>query len=131
MKGIGITVVQIAPGMTGTNIDPWEGAGLAQLQEFVGGYIEAAPADERVTIWVNEEGKLNGLPRNRVAENVWRLFDEYKCLAAGDWLAGNVLITGPADENGRTTDIPEDLIEPIMEAAAQMFPEGRQPEDAP
>jgi len=131
VKGIAITVVEIMPHVTGTNIDPWEGEGLEALQAFVGGYIEAAPCDDRVTIWVNEEGKLNGLPRNRVAEMVWRLFDSYGCLASGDWLAGNVLITGPADERGRTTDIPEELVEPIMEAAGKMPGDTRQPEDAP
>jgi len=120
MKGIAITAIQIAPGMVGTNIDPWEGEGLHDLQAFVGGLIEAIPTDERVTLWVNEEGKYQGLPRNRVAENVWRLFDSYGCLASGDYIVGNMLITGPPDAFGRTTDVPEFLIEEIMEAAGKL-----------
>ncbi len=42
------------------------GAGLSDMQEAVGGYIEAVyPYDDPVVIVCHEEGKLIGLPKNR------------------------------------------------------------------
>jgi len=43
---------------------------LEQLQEAVGGYIERVPVKvngKRAWMWVNEEGKLRGLPINDLA----------------------------------------------------------------
>jgi hypothetical protein len=82
-------------------------ARLRQLQEIVGGLIEAIPSSEDVTIWVNEEGKLLGLPRNRLAEMVWAQCDAWGCLAAGDWISGNAIVLGGADDEGYSTTAPE------------------------
>ena len=52
------TTVEVSP-KNGTDYT------LAELQEFVGGYIEVIPAYKKGYILViNEEGKLEGLPRN-------------------------------------------------------------------
>jgi hypothetical protein len=83
---------------------------LSGLQAAVGGYIEAIPADESLTIWVNEEGKYQTPTRNLFAEKFWQLHDPYGCLAAGDWIAGNVVITGGCDDEGATLSAPDWVI---------------------
>lgn len=69
---------------------------LEELQRLVGGYIESVPvripvSDKPVMI-VNEEGKLKGLPRNRAATSVARLFE-------GDYVAGDAVLIDRAGED--------------------------------
>jgi hypothetical protein len=79
---------------------------LAALQGIVGGYIEAAySADRTLTFWINEEGKLHGLPVNEFATAVWWLFNP--AAVNKDVLVGPVLITGGADAVGDTLPIPD------------------------
>lgn len=40
---------------------------LATLQKAVGGYVERVVLSETLTMWVNEEGLLQGLPINMAA----------------------------------------------------------------
>jgi hypothetical protein len=83
--------------------------GLRELQAVVGGNIEAAPADESVTLWINEDGKGLDLPANRLAMDVWLRWDIYRCmLVGGDWLAGNCVVTGGVGPDGETLDLPEE-----------------------
>jgi hypothetical protein len=83
---------------------------LAELQAAVGGYIEAAPSSDHVTIWVNEDGKGLELPPNRLAMDIWLRYDVYRCILVGrDWLAGNVVITGGAGPDGETLDLRDDV----------------------
>ena len=82
-----------------------------QLNEALKGWIEAIPTDNRVTVWCNEEGKLNNLPYNPVATKFWRSVDHYGCVRAGDWIAGPVVIQGPVDSEGNNTDCPDWVIE--------------------
>jgi hypothetical protein len=85
---------------------------LQALQDILGGYIEATySADATLTFWINEEGKLHGLPVNRFATAVWWLFNP--AAINQDVLVGPVLITGGPDHNGDTLPIPD-------EAAATM-----------
>lgn len=77
-----------------------------QLNKTLGGYIEAAPTDGSLTLWVNEEGKVKGLPDNPKAQELWRLVDGYGCTST-DWLAGTVVVQGPANDEGDTTDCPK------------------------
>lgn len=66
------------------------GAGLHDMQNAVGGYIQAIyPYDELVAIVCNEEGKLQGLEVNRV------LTDEQGRVI--DVLVGNFFICGIDD----------------------------------
>lgn len=72
------TVIEVQP-KNGTDYT------LEELQEFVGGYIEVIPAYEEGNILIiNEEGKLNGLPRNGRATD---LADIY----LWDYLVGDAL----------------------------------------
>lgn len=77
------------------------------IRDGVRGLIEAVPTDETITLWVNEAGKLNGLPFNPLGQTFWRQVDAYGCIRAGDWLAGPCVITGPPDEHGDTTPLPD------------------------
>jgi hypothetical protein len=60
-----------------------------ELHEFVDGYIEIVPlGDSDLVIVVNEEGKLNGLPINNKATEVWRIHWP----TSSDFIVGNALI---------------------------------------
>lgn len=80
---------------------------LEYLQSCVGGYIEAVGLEfegQGATMYLNEEGKLNGLPVNAVAT----------VLAAGqihrsDLIVGNVVLVGAPDENGDDTGLPSEF----------------------
>jgi hypothetical protein len=81
---------------------------LRELQAAVGGYIEPIPTADDVTMWVNEEGKLQRLPVNRLAMDVWIRWDVYGCMTAGaDWIAGNCVITGGTTPSGNTRSLSE------------------------
>jgi hypothetical protein len=79
---------------------------LSVLQESVGGYIQAVDIDNETTMWVNEEGKLNQLPHNPIAQIFWNA-----TYGQGtDYIVGDIVLTGGADENGETLPLsPESL----------------------
>lgn len=62
---------------------------LETLQSLIGGYIETVPVripvSDKPTMIVNEEGKLKGLPRNKAATKIARLYD-------GDYIAGDAVL---------------------------------------
>lgn len=72
---------------------PFDGS-FDDVSRIVGGSVECAPTDGRVTVFVNEEGKLLRLPANIVADAAWSLFDSHGCIEHGDNLCGNVVIVG-------------------------------------
>lgn len=88
------------------------------LSDGVGGLIEAVPGDGTYIIWVNEEGKVLGLPHNPLGEGLWFLIDSHGCLAAGDWMAGPCVITGPIDDDGETTAVTVDVVLAVASMAA-------------
>lgn len=66
--------------------------GLRSLQAEVGGYIEAVyPYEDTVALLVNEEGKIEGLPYNRVLRN-----EDGKIY---DIVAGTFLVVGLGEED--------------------------------
>jgi hypothetical protein len=71
---------------------------LEDLQRAVGGYVEAVDlqiAGSAATMWINEEGKLVSDPeRNFKADLI--------CPLAGDWIAGDVALTGGVGPEGET-----------------------------
>lgn len=102
MKGLTITVADDGSGYSLSEFD----GDLRELQAAVGGYVEAIPTADAVTMWVNEEGKINVLPVNRLAMDVWIRFDAYGCMRAGDWIAGSCVVTGGTGKRGETLDLP-------------------------
>lgn len=90
-------------------------AALVALQEVVGGRVEAvvlgpgnvvAPGH---ALYLNEEGKLNGLPVNEIATRMTR-----GVLAFNDMIVGDVALVGPADEDGDETDPDEAVLERVL-----------------
>lgn len=76
---------------------------LAELQEAVGGYIEAIRLKDHVA-YINEEGKLQGLPSNAMGTLVaW----QHGGISLRDQIVGDMIILGPTDENGKDTDVQE------------------------
>lgn len=88
---------------------PREGS-LKPLQQAVEGLVQcvALPMNG-FDMWLNEEGKLIGLLTNQAATKVWE--SEY---GPTDVMAGNVVITGPADEEGYITDLSEEVAETLQ-----------------
>ena len=44
---------------------------LEEMQKFVGGYVERLRLKNGHTLYVNEDGRLNGLPTNKIATALW------------------------------------------------------------
>ena len=60
-------------------------------------------------MWINQEGKLDGLPVNRLAMAVWLHWDSHHCMSAGrESLAENVVVTGGSGRRGGTLGLPVD-----------------------
>lgn len=95
---------------------------LRWYQEKLGGYIEAVTirtiltdsgmTDVNCTVFVNEEGKLHGLPTNHRATDLC-------AVEIGGWIrdviVGAAVVTGPADYEGETTSCPNDVVAIIRE----------------
>lgn len=83
------------------------------LQKQVAGYIE--PVDvtmdgQEVTMYVNEEGKLQGLPYNPRAT-----FLAQDSIMAFDYIAGDVVVVGPVDDEGDDTGLTEAQVEALQQ----------------
>ena len=71
---------------------------LSALQKGVGGYIEPVDLANKLTMWVNEESKLNGSAHNAIASAWWNaIHPDYF-----DLMFGDVVFTGGTDEEGNT-----------------------------
>lgn len=85
--------------------------GYQDYNEAVGGYIEAlgSPfADHpKVTVYINEEGKIHNLPRNELAT---RAMLNSGLIATDDYIVGPAIVVGFDPGTG------EDLDAPIIEA---------------
>lgn len=80
-----------------------EGSQLKELQEAVGGWIQAVDLSDTLTMWLNEEGKLNGLPLNTQATDLWE-----EVYGKTDFIVGNVIFTGGTGDEGETLGLNED-----------------------
>lgn len=78
---------------------------LDYLQKQVGGYIEAVGIDRMAplppfSMYLNEEGKLEGLPLNRRATLLAR-----GTIGRNDYIAGTAVLCGPVDDDGYDTGL--------------------------
>ena len=62
---------------------------LDELQEICGGYVEPIELDDKRTMWVNEMGKVIGLPYNDEATTI---AIESGAISSEDFILGDVLI---------------------------------------
>jgi uncharacterized protein DUF3846 len=79
--------------------------GLTEMKEIVGGWIEAVQLGDGSTMYLNEEGRLHGLPVNLTATNVCGLGGRPDLMLQG--IVGDVFIVGPTDPEGNDTDLTE------------------------
>jgi len=70
---------------------------LKPMNDIVGGYIEAVYLSSTAVLICNEEGKLNGLPMNRIVR--------------GGMIVGTFFIAGYVDDEGEFTSISDADIE--------------------
>jgi hypothetical protein len=95
---------------------------LDYLQGVVGGLIEAVHLDQVLTdsgrrdvdatVFLNEEGKLIGLPVNPRATDLC-------ALAIGGWvldvICGDVIVVGPPGPEGEETPCPDEIVSIVAE----------------
>ena len=82
----------------------------------VHGYIEPVYLDGAVA-YVNEEGKLEGLPRN---ERATALAHAHNAIYGDDWIAGNMLITGECDDEGEMMPLTTEWINANLKEIANV-----------
>ena len=70
-------------------------------------------------MWVNEEGKMDGLPYNNIAS---RLFDKVFGVFV-DEIVGDVIISGGTDDDGETLGLTDDQIEKLTTVLDPYRPE--------
>lgn len=82
---------------------------LKVLQTAVGGWVQAIDLNPRVTMWVNEEGKMNGLPYNIYGTKLWEL----RYGQGSDVIVGDIVFTGGTDHEGETRGLTESQVETL------------------
>ena len=70
---------------------------LEELQSYVEGYIERIPLDGGRAMYVNEEARLTGLPKNTAA-SVW-YWELYENADPDTYILGNAIIVGDLEED--------------------------------
>lgn len=86
---------------------------LKILQTTVGGYVEAITLAGDLVMWVNEEGKMNGLPFNQAATSIFMMHR-----GGADYIVGPVVFTGGVDDDGETLGLSEMQIHQLKTYAA-------------
>jgi hypothetical protein len=94
---------------------------LPSLQKLVGGYIEAVIL-RGATLYLNEEGKILGLPLNEQAT----FFARTMGWLALDVLCGTVVVCGPPDDKGENTSLPATVEEMFLNKDTVHVPLGQE-----
>lgn len=85
--------------------------------ELDGGWLQGIPFTHETMAFVDEEGKLKGLPVNEVATQLCETFKVG--LAPDDVIVGTFILVGTLDGNGiqdgENHPVPETLVEQIVE----------------
>ena len=82
------------------------------LNTAVAGWIQAVSlADdlEGITLWVNEEGKLDNLPYNQKATYLWE-----QSYGFTDVICGTAVLTGGSDDEGETLPLTDVQVAQIL-----------------
>lgn len=88
---------------------------LRGLQNAVNGLVDCFDVKHpetgaQVTVWFNDEGKVNGMESNDFA-NTLAAIGGWPGLDYGDWIAGPVVFTGYEPSTGETTSVPREWVE--------------------
>jgi hypothetical protein len=89
---------------------------LQVLQTAVGGWVQAIDLDDELSMWLNEEGKLVGLPHNPFAQFAW----DKRFGAHTDYMVGDVVFAGGTDEDGVTLGLDQDTADQIRMMVKQV-----------
>jgi hypothetical protein len=86
---------------------------LEFLKAQVDGWIELVPVrGTTINMYLNEEGKLEGLPFNELASRIaWRT----RSVSQSDAIVGNVVLVGAIDDEGDDTGLEDEAIKWIEE----------------
>ena len=95
---------------TGGVVEFERGESYSVLSGAVGGYIECVSLASDLDMWVNEEGKLMGLPVNPIGTRMWRA-----AFGPTDVIVGDIIFTGGVDKNGETLGLSDRHIERLDE----------------
>lgn len=76
------------------------------LKTAINGYIESVRIDDEITMWLNEEGKLHGLPFNKLATLLFQAN-----VGMSDFIVGDVVLTGGIDAEGYTKSLDFSLLD--------------------
>ena len=80
---------------------------LQTLQTAVGGWVQAIDLASDLSMWCNEEGKLNSLPHNPYAQFMWdEVFGAHT-----DYLVGDIVLTGGTDSEGETIGLTQEQVD--------------------
>lgn len=102
---------------TNGEVVPLDSTSLETLQEAVGGWVQAITIRPDITMWLNEEGKINRAPHNPVGQSLWN--NVYG--KDTDYIVGDVVLTGGTDDNGETLPISNETVEAIRSKALEMY----------
>jgi hypothetical protein len=95
-----------------TQVIDIEGDELGQLQRAVEGLIQPVELTDIITMWVNEEGLLQGgLSLNQLASAFMQE------IGSETPIMGNAVFTGGTDEDGNTLGMAEDVLAELLEIA--------------
>lgn len=103
-----ITVLVIAPGSTTVQIRQAD-VDLAFTRELVGGHIEHVTLAHDLGMYMNEEGRIDGLAHNAVASRLYWAARNLQPSEAWD-IRGPVVLVGPPDDDGNDTSVPDHVI---------------------
>ena len=109
----------IRTNLTSDVVEFEKGESYALLSGAVGGYIECVGLRGDLDMWVNEEGKLQGLPLNPIGTRIWSVF-----YGPTDTIVGDVIFTGGVDENGETLGLTDETLHKLQwfyETAIEML----------
>ena len=92
--------------MLGTDIPP----SYDQIVQHVGGWLEGV-AIQNTASYINDEGKIMGLPVNKIA-TVLAHVDE--AIMPNDFICGDMVVFGPLDEDGEITTLHSTFVPRLM-----------------
>jgi hypothetical protein len=76
------------------------------LSNAVDGWYQAVDINETLTMWMNEEGKIDGLPFNAIATKLFQAR-----FGMVDIIMGNAVLTGGADDEGDTIGLTDEQVQ--------------------
>jgi hypothetical protein len=86
---------------------------LDAYRQIVGGNLEVVTfVSPPASLYLNEEGKLEGLPINRRATALWWVHN--RASRGRDYICGPAFLVGPADRHGDDKPAPQYLVELLL-----------------